>query len=297
MSTEPPVVGAIEAGGTKFRVAIGSSQLLLADATIPTTTPAETVAASIEFLRESKHRVEAIGLASFGPLDLNPHSPSYGSITTTPKPGWSDTPLLEMVRGSFDVKVAIDTDVGGAALGERTWGAARGLESFVYLTVGTGIGGGLFAGGRTHHGLGHPEMGHVVVAQEQDDSFEGICPFHGSCIEGMASGPALRARWNHPVVDLLDRREVWDLEARYLAQALRSITYITAPERIIIGGGVMRQQGLLQLVRTKLGVELAGYGPSELVDSDLEDYLVAPELGQDAGLFGAMVLAQQSLAT
>ncbi len=297
MSDEAPVVGGIEAGGTKFRVAIGRSQHLLADTTIPTTSPAETVGASIEFFRKSDYRLEAIGVASFGPLDLDPHSRAYGSITTTPKPGWSYTPLLKMVRDSIGVPVAIDTDVGGAALGERTWGAAMGLESFVYLTVGTGIGGALDVGGRTHHGPGHPEMGHVVVAQEQDDSFEGICPFHGSCIEGMASGPAIRARWNHPVADLLDRPEVWDLEARYLAQALRTITYITAPERIIVGGGVMRKEGLLELIRTKLAAQLSGYGPSELLNSDLADYVVAPGLGQDAGLFGALALARQSLAS
>ena len=285
--------GAIEAGGTKFRVAIGNSPDLVADTTIPTTEPRETIGAALMFLKEAPQPLAAVGIAAFGPLDLDPSSETYGSITRTPKPTWSNTPLKAQVESALGVPVAIDVDVGGAALGEWRWGAARGLDTFIYLTIGTGIGGGLFANGRVHHGLGHPEMGHVIVVPEPGDDFAGHCPFHGTCFEGMAAGPAISARWGERVSDLLERPEVWDLEARYIAQALRSYTYVGAPRRIILGGGVTRKEGLIDLVRERWAELLAGYGTSEIIDGDLADYVVAPELGQDAGLIGAIALAEQ----
>ena len=283
--------GAIEAGGTKFRVAVGASPQLIDDTTIPTTTPDETIGASIDFLQQYAGRLTSIGIAAFGPLDLDPASVTYGSIIRTPKPGWSDTPFRTLIADALGVPVAIDVDVGGAALGEWTWGAARGLDTFIYMTVGTGIGGGVFAGGRIHHGMGHPELGHIAVAREPDDDFEGHCPFHGGCFEGMASGPAISARWGDRVSNLGDRPDVWDLEARYIAQALRTLTYVLAPQRIIVGGGVMRNEALLGMVRAKLSDQLAGYGTNPVVDSDLTDYVVSPEFGQDAGLVGAIALA------
>ncbi|MBT8203515.1 MAG: ROK family protein [Acidimicrobiia bacterium] len=283
--------GAIEAGGTKFRIAVGTSPDLIADTTIPTTTPDETIGASIEFLEHYAGQLKAVGIASFGPLDLDPSSATYGSIIRTPKPGWTGTPFRELMSDALGVPVAIDVDVGGAAIGEWTWGAARGLDTFIYMTVGTGVGGGIFAGGRIHHGMGHPELGHIAVAREPDDDFAGHCPFHGACFEGMAAGPAISARWGERVTDLVDRPEVWDLEARYIAQALRTLTYVVAPQRIIVGGGVNRNEGLLGLVRDKLSDQLAGYGTNPVVDSDLTDYVVSPEFGQDAGLVGAIALA------
>lgn len=282
--------GAIEAGGTKFRVAIGDSPSLVADATIPTTDPETTIAAVIDFF--GGHDLKAVGIAAFGPLDLDPASDTHGSITTTPKPGWSNTPLKNRIADALRVPVGIAVDVGGAALGERRWGAARDVDTFVYFTIGTGIGGGFFTGNRIHTGYGHPEMGHIVIAREPDDDFVGHCPFHGACFEGMAAGPAISARWGDRVANLHSREEVWDLEARYIAQAFRTVTYVLAPQRIIVGGGVLQHDGLLDLVRSHLSRELAGYGMAALAGSDLANYVVEPELGQDAGLIGAIAIAQ-----
>jgi fructokinase len=293
-STAPVLHAAIEAGGTKFRVAVGHGTDIEDDTTIPTTTPDETIGATLDFLATHRGRLAACGIAAFGPLHLDPASDDYGTVGRTPKPGWTGADLLGRIRDGLGVPTEIDIDVGGAALGEWTWGAARGLDTFVYVTVGTGIGGGVFVDGTVHHGLGHPETGHVVVAQEPDDDYPGHCPYHGICLEGMAAGPAIADRWGAPGGDLVDRDEVWDLEARYLAQGMRTYTYMLAPRRILLGGGVMQTPGLLDRVRAHLGTTLAGYVTSEALDGDLGDYLVAPELGQDAGLYGAFALAQRA---
>ena len=287
---------AIEAGGTKFRVAIAEDQLIVADTTIATTLPDETISATIEFI-QANEPVAAAGIAAFGPLDMDPASPGYGSITATPKPGWSDTPILARLSDALGIPVGIDVDVGGAALGEWRWGAARGLEHFVYLTIGTGIGGGAFLNGKVHHGMGHPEMGHVVLQRVPGDGYPGHCPFHGACFEGMASGPAIEDRWGAKGVDLAGRDEVWDLEATYLAQALRTFTYVVAPQRIVIGGGVMQVPGLIERLRAKLVEQIAGYATSQIGTGDLDDYVVYPELDQDAGLYGAIALAMQAHGT
>jgi fructokinase len=284
---------AIEAGGTKFRVAIAEDREVVADTTIPTTLPDDTLNASIDFIRTDTG-VEAVGIACFGPLDLEPGSPTYGSITATPKPHWSNVPVLARVRDALGVPAAIDVDVGGAAFGEWWWGAARGLDHHVYLTIGTGIGGGVFVDGKVHHGMGHPEMGHITIERVPGDDYPGHCPFHGACFEGMAAGPAIEDRWEKPGRELADRDEVWDLEATYLAQALRSFTYVVAPQRIVIGGGVMQRPGLIDLVRSKLRRQLGGYATSDIRQGSLDDYVVEPEFGQDAGLIGAIALAMEA---
>ncbi len=286
---------AIEAGGTKFRVAVTEDREIVADITIPTTTPDETLGASVDFI-VSHGPATAAGIACFGPLDLHPDSPTYGSITATPKPDWSQTPVLARVRDELGVPAAIDVDVGGAALGEWKWGAARGLSDFIYLTIGTGIGGGLFIDGKVHHGLGHPEMGHVTLERVPGDEYPGHCPFHDACFEGMAAGPAIEERWGAPGKDLVMRDEVWDLEATYIAQALRSFTYVAAPQRFVIGGGVMQVPGLIERVRLELTKQLAGYATSRIRSGSLDDYVVYPELGQDAGLYGAIALAMEAAA-
>ena len=286
---------AIEAGGTKFRVAVARGRDIVADTTIPTTTPEETISATIEFIRGAGP-VRSAGIASFGPLDLDPSSSTYGSITATPKPYWSGTPLLARIRDALGVPTKIDIDVGGAALGEWRWGAAAGLSDFVYLTVGTGIGGAVVIDDKVHHGLGHPEMGHIALERVEGDDYAGGCPFHGSCLEGMAAGPAIKARWGSPAAELASRPEVWELEAIYLAEALRTYTYTLAPQRIIVGGGVMQQPGLLELVRKKLAEQLGGYVTSETLRGDLGEYVVAPAFGQDAGLVGAIALAMDASA-
>jgi fructokinase len=290
MSQSQSHYAAIEAGGTKFRVAVARGREIVADTTIPTTTPDATLSAAIDFIRRWGI-VESAGIACFGPLDLDPSSPTYGSITATPKPGWSNTPVLEHVSTELGVAAAIDVDVGGAALGEMRWGAAQGLTDFLYITVGTGLGAGLVVDGKVHHGMGHPEMGHIVLERVESDEYPGHCPFHGACLEGMVAGPAIEDRWGAPGASLADRAEVWDIEATYLAQALRTFTYVVAPQRILLGGGVMQRNGLLELVREKLAQQLSGYATSSLLHGSLDNYVVAPALGQDAGLIGAIALA------
>lgn len=284
---------AIEAGGTKFRVAVARGRELVADTTIPTTVPDETLGATVDFISDWG-TVDAAGIACFGPLDLAPSSETYGSITTTPKPHWGNTPVLTRIRRELGVPAAIDVDVGAAALGEWKWGAAQGLRDFIYITVGTGFGAGAFIDGQVHHGLGHPEMGHMTVERVEGDDYPGHCPFHAACLEGMAAGPAIEDRWGAPGAELIDRTEVWELEAAYLAQAIRTFTYVAAPQKILLGGGVMQTEGLMDLVRIKTTQQLAGYVTDDSLRGSLESYVVAPAFGQDAGLFGAIALAMEA---
>jgi fructokinase len=286
----------VEAGGTKFACAVGTGPRdLRASARIPTTSPRETLARVSAFLGDASAAhgpIAAIGIACFGPVDPDPASPAFGRITTTPKPGWSDTDVAGALRGCLPVPLGFDTDVNGAALGERRWGAARGLDTFVYLTVGTGIGGGGMARGRLLHGLVHPEMGHVPVPRDpRRDPFPGCCPFHGDCLEGLASGPALEARWGRPAEALHGRADVWDLEAEYLAAGIAAIALVLSPQRVILGGGVGRAPGLLERVRERLAARLGGYVRHSRMRGDLSDFLVPPALGDRAGVLGALALA------
>ncbi len=232
----------------------------------------------------------------FGPLDLRPASPTHGHILSTPKPGWSGADVLGPLRAAFSVPVTLDTDVNAAALAEWQWGVARGCDPTLYLTVGTGIGGGAITGGRPLHGLLHPEMGHVSVRRHPWDpaGFAGICPFHGDCLEGMASGPALAARWGADPGSLPADHVAWDIEALYLAQALTAYIYILSPQRIVLGGGVMHQPALLDKVREQVRALLGGYIESDAVAGSIDRFIVAPELGDRAGVLGALALARGS---
>jgi fructokinase len=289
------LVGGVEAGGFKFVCAIGTGPGdLRAEARLPTTSPAETIARAVGFFVEHARRapLAAIGIATFGPVDLDPRSPTYGSITTTPKPGWANTDLAGPFREALHVPVAVDTDVNGAALAEHRWGAARGLDTFVYVTVGTGIGGGAVVGGRLLHGLVHPEMGHVRVPHDwHADPFPGTCPYHGDCLEGLASGRALGERWGAPAESLPAAHPAWALQARYLALGLVGIVAILSPERIVIGGGVMRQPRLLVSVRTNVVELLGGYLRSPAISSGIDTYIVPPALGARSGVLGAIAMA------
>lgn len=274
--------GAIEAGGTKFVCAVGTGPDDLRSIRIPTTSPAETLAAAIDFLRP---HATSIGIGSFGPVDLDPNSPTFGYITTTPKAAWRNFDLAGAVRRALCVPVAIDTDVNAAARGEARWGAGRDLRSFIYMTVGTGIGGGSIAEGRTLAGVSHPEMGHIRIPHDLAlDPFPGICPWHRDCLEGLASGPALEARWNGPPCELPPDHEAWRLEARYLALGLASLTCTLSPQRILIGGGVMRQTLLFPMIQEELARLLAGYIPTPEI--------MPPELGERSGILGALALAE-----
>jgi fructokinase len=264
---------------------------------VPTTLPEETLARAVAFFAGRSERVAAVGIAAFGPLDLAPHSARWGSIAATPKPGWSGTALAGPLRRALGVPVAIDTDVNAAALAEHRWGAGCGCDPLVYVTVGTGIGGGGVVGGRTMRGLVHPEMGHMRVPHDRDaDPFPGACPFHGDCLEGLASGPAMRQRWGQPAEALPADHPAWPLEARYLALGLANIVCALSPGRIVVGGGVMRQPALLPLVREALVSVLAGYVRAPEILERIDGYVVPPFLGARSGVLGAIALAHDALA-
>jgi fructokinase len=282
-----PVYGGVEAGGTKWSCALGSGpDDLRATATFPTTTPDETLARVVAFFEENE-RVDALGVGSFGPVDLHPGSPTWGHITTTPKPAWSHTDVAGELGRRLDVPVAFDTDVNAAALGEQRWGAAQGIDTFCYLTVGTGIGGGAMVGGNLVHGLLHPEFGHLRIPHDRDaDPYAGACPYHGDCWEGLASGPAIAARWGRPAHQLDDER-AWQLEARYLALGLVSVIAVLSPERIVLGGGVMQHAGLHEQVRAEVAALVNGYLAAS-------PDIVPPALGTRAGVLGAIALAESA---
>jgi fructokinase len=281
------VYGGIEAGGTKWVCAVGTGpDDLRATAEVPTTTPAETIARVVEFF-EREGPVDALGIGSFGPVDLDRSSPTWGHITTTPKGGWANTDVAGEFARRLRVPVAFDTDVNAAALGEHRWGAAQGLDTFCYVTVGTGIGGGGMAAGSLLHGLVHPEFGHLRVPHDRTaDPFEGACPYHGDCWEGLASGRAIEARWGRPGSELDGRAEVWELEAHYLALGLTSAVCVLSPQRIVLGGGVMRRVALVPLVRAEMERLMNGY-----LGSLDDDYVTLPALGARAGVLGALALA------
>ncbi len=286
--------GGIEAGGTKWVCAIDDGPGKLGETlTLPTTTPAETIANAAAFFSRS-NGLAGIGVGSFGPIDLRRSSSTWGSITTTPKPGWAHTDIVSALSAALGLPVAFDTDVNAAALGEQRWGAAIGLETFSYITVGTGIGGGGMANGRLLHGLLHPEVGHMFVPHDRTrDPFDGVCPYHGDCFEGLASGGAIRARWGKPA-EQLDDPAAWELEAEYLAFGLANVVCTLSPQRIVIGGGVMKRAGLLDLVRARLRGLLAGYIAAPELGDKIDDYVVSPALGDRAGVLGAIELARRA---
>jgi len=292
------MLGGIEAGGTKFVCVVGTGpDDIRAELRVPTTSPRETLAAALQFFhaQQAVHGpLDALGIGSFGPVDLHPASERFGYITSTPKPGWANTDLAGVFRRGLGVPVAFDTDVNAAALGEWRYGAARGLDTFLYLTVGTGIGGSALVDGRVLHGLVHPEMGHVRVARDHRvDPFAGACPFHGDCLEGLASGTAMAARWGRPAHELPTAHPAWTLEAHYLAQALQGFVCTLSPQRIVMGGGVMDQPQLLPRVRHELQTLLHGYIQAPELLREIDAYVVPPTLGRRAGALGALVLAER----
>ena len=291
--------GAIETGGSKVVCAVGTGPEDVRERVrIPTTTPSETLAAVNGFLVRH-HRetpLAAVGVGSFGPLDLHRDSATYGYVLETPKPGWANTDLLGPIQRALKVPVSLDTDVNAAALGEHRWGAGAGLGSLVYITVGTGIGGGAVVAGRPVHGASHPEMGHLRIPRDGEaDPFEGICPYHGDCLEGLASGPAMEARWGRPAESLPEDHRAWDLEAEYLAGGVANIVLILSPERIVLGGGVMKQQRLFPMIRERVVKLLRGYGVTEGIVEAIDEYIVPPALGDDSGIAGAFALARMAV--
>lgn len=292
------VFGGIEAGGTKFVCGIGTCPDDLKVISFPTESPAVTVGKAIQFFREEANAsLRAIGIGSFGPIDLDSASKTYGYITSTPKPGWGNYNFAGVVARELRLPVAFDTDVNAAALAEARWGAAKDVRDFVYLTVGTGIGGGIVINGQVVHGLMHPEMGHIRVPHDVHlDPFPGNCPFHGDCLEGLASGAAIMNRWGQFGKDLPGDHQAWNLEAHYLALALGNWVCTLSPQRIIIGGGVMRRSSLYPMIHQQLKDSLNGYIPSRALMDHIAEYVVAPQLGGNSGVLGAILLGEHAMA-
>ncbi len=291
--SDKKLYGAIEAGGTKFLCAVGSSpDDIIAEVRIETDTPEKTFAACLEFFK-SQPPISALGICSFGPLDLDKNSPTYGSITATPKPHWSNAPMRKVFEEALKVPVVVETDVNGAALAESLWGAGKGLNNIVYFTVGTGIGGGIVTNGNMVHGLVHPEMGHFLVRRHPEDKFPGRCPFHRDCLEGMASGPAIKDRWGVTAGQIGDNELALDIEGYYLAQGAMVAALTVSPQRIIFGGGVMNQSKLFPIVRRHFVELLQGYIASPAVTKDIDQYIVPCSQPQIAiGLCGAFAVLQ-----
>jgi len=287
--------GGIEGGGTKFVCAVGSGPGdIREEIRYSTGTPDESIGRAIDFFSKFDG-LRAVGIACFGPLDANPKSPHFGYVTTTPKPGWSQTEFAGRVSRALHLPVGFDTDVNAAALSEYRWGAAQGLDSCLYLTVGTGIGGGAVVEGKMIHGLMHPEMGHLRVPHDSaTDPFPGNCPYHGDCLEGLACGPAIEARWGQRAETLAPHHPAWALEAHYLALGLTNFIVTLSPQRIILGGGVMAQAHLFPLIRAEVQSLLNGYVQSPMIQAQIDAYIVPPQLGNQAGVLGAIALAMNA---
>ena len=293
-----PLFGGIEGGGTKFVCAVGTGpDDIRAETRFPTTNPAETMGRAISFFQEQVAAfgpILALGLACFGPLDPDPASPTFGHILPTPKPGWTNADIVSPLRAALKVPVGFDTDVNGAALSEARWGAAQGCDPVLYITIGTGIGGGLLVNGHLSHGLQHPEMGHIRLPHDLlADPFPGVCPFHGDCFEGLAAGPAMEKRWGLKAETLPVDHPAWDLEAHYIALAVANFIVTVSPQRIILGGGVTQQEHMFPMIHQKVRTLLNGYVSSPLVGERIAEYIVPPGLGARAGVLGAIALAER----
>jgi fructokinase len=294
--SDMPLFGGIEGGGTKFVCAIGTGpDDIRAETRFDTELPDVTLAQVEAFFREQRQLgpLAAVGIASFGPIDPDSMSPDFGHVTTTPKPGWAHTDFAGTVHRMLGVPVGFDTDVNVAALGEHRWGAARGLDTFIYLTVGTGIGGGGMVNGKLIHGMMHPEMGHIRIPHDRVlDPYTGNCPYHGDCFEGLCCGPALAERWGMSAAELPAVHPAWGLEAHYLALGIVNYLLTISPQRIILGGGVMHQSQLFPMVRAKVKDLLNGYIRVDRVGVHIDEYIVPPGLGDRAGVLGAIALAE-----
>ncbi|MCM1183753.1 MAG: ROK family protein [Roseburia sp.] len=285
-------LGALEAGGTKMVCAIGNEEGELFDrVSIPTKTPAQTIPALTDYF--AKNKVEALGIGCFGPIDLDKASETYGFITSTPKSDWADYNIVGAFADALGCPIGFDTDVNGSVLGEVTFGQAKGKKCVIYITIGTGVGAGICIDGRLLHGMLHPEAGHVLIQKRSTDSFEGKCPYHRNCFEGLAAGPAIEARWGKRAALLQDDARVWDLEAYYIAQALANYILTLSPDMIILGGGVMHQEQLFPLIRGYVKELLNGYiRTRELAHP--ERYIVPASLEDNQGIMGCLELARRS---
>ncbi|GLC89569.1 ROK family protein [Lysinibacillus piscis] len=288
------MIGAIEAGGTKFVCAVGTKDgKWIERVQFPTEWPEKTMENVIHFFKS--YELEAIGVGSFGPCGVDPDKDDFGFITSTPKPGWRSYGIVPALKEMFDVPVGFNTDVNAAALGESMFGAAKGLDSCLYITVGTGIGAGAIVGGKLLQGVSHPEMGHIVVRRHPADLYAGTCPYHKDCLEGLAAGPSLENRYGKKGHQLESNAGVWEMEAYYLAQAITQYILIISPKKVILGGGVMKQRQLYPLIQEKVKAFLNGYVNVPEITERIAEYIVAPELGDNAGITGALLIGKAAL--
>ena len=286
-------LGALEAGGTKMVCAIGDeSGKIYEQVSIPTETPEITMPRLISYFEERK--IEALGIGCFGPIDPDKKSETYGYITSTPKLAWADYNIVGTMEKSLMIPVGFDTDVNGSVLGEVTFGQAKGKKCVVYVTIGTGVGAGIYIEGKLLHGMLHPEAGHILLTQRQDDTYEGTCPYHKTCLEGLSAGPAIEARWGRKAVELKDDARVWDLEAYYIAQAIVNYILILSPQMIILCGGVMHQEQLFPKIRSYVKKMMNGYIKTKEM-ADLDHYIVPASLHDDQGIMGALELGRRAL--
>lgn len=297
MTKNKALIAGIDAGGTSFKCGLASKDgKLIASKRFATTTPEQVITACAHYLKSEAAarggKLVSLGIAAFGPLDVDPLSPDYGTILKTPKPGWSGTRLKADFENLLGVPVSIDTDVNGALLAEMETGAATGVQSAAYVTIGTGIGAGIFSGGALVGRPHHPEFGHIRIARHADDTFEGACQFHGDCLEGLASAPAFTVRYGDPVTLPADHKG-WLVEAYYLAQACWALSLTFRPERIMLGGGLMLAPHLLGMVRAAYFDLAAGYLGEDRQATDA--MIVRPAHGDDAGLLGGLHLARKGL--
>ncbi len=285
--------GALEAGGTKMVLAIGNENgEILEQVSIPTETPEITIPKIIDYFKGKD--IAALGIGSFGPIDLDKKSDTYGYITSTPKLAWANYDFVGNIKKELTIPIGFDTDVNGSALGEATWGSTKGIDSSIYITIGTGIGVGVYQNGGLLHGMLHPEAGHVLLSKHDEDHFEGVCPYHPNCLEGLASGPSIEKRWGKKAIELKDETKVWELEAYYIAQALVGYILTLSPHRIVLGGGVMHQEQLFPLIRKKVVELLNGYVRTSQI-SDIDNYIVPAALNDNQGIMGCIQLAKMEL--
>lgn len=287
------IFGALEAGGTKMVLAIGNEHgEILEQTSIPTETPDITMPKIIDYFKTKE--IKALGIGSFGPIDLNRQSATYGFITSTPKLAWANYNIVGTIKEALQIPIGFDTDVNGSALGEATWGSTRDVASSIYITIGTGIGIGVYQNGSLLHGMLHPEGGHILLNKHENDSFLGVCPYHPNCFEGLASGPSIEKRWGKKADQLKDNNEVWEMEAYYIAQAIVNYILVLSPHRIVLGGGVMHQEQLFPLIRNKVKELLNGYVKTPELEN-LDDYIVPAALNDNQGIMGCIQLAKTEL--
>jgi len=287
------LLGALEAGGTKMVLAIGNENGEILDrVSMPTETPDITIPKIIEYFKGKN--IEALGIGSFGPVDLDRNSKTYGYITSTPKLAWRNYDILGNIKKALNIPVGFDTDVNASALGEATWGTMKGLDSGIYITVGTGVGVGVLVNGKLLHGMLHPEAGHTLLSKHPDDHFEGNCPYHPNCMEALAAGPAIEKRWGKKAIELADKNEVWELEAYYLAQGIVNYILTLSPHKIVLGGGVMHQKQLFPLIRKQVLKLMNGYINTEQM-KDIDHYIVPASLNDNQGIMGCIQLAKLEL--